>query len=133
VLQNETKCYPKEKMRKRPPSGENRKKSPVFAKAYVFNKRPPSTISRELRAPLRKIWGKIIDFGGRSQPSAVVNVQEKISRIPHGTGGKHSLICLNRANFLQSNNDQAAGARSHDAGLLERPRRFSRGVVLPGL
>jgi hypothetical protein len=78
-------------MRKPTPSEKNGKKRPVFAKGCGFEKHTPSTISRELKIPVAKTGGKIIDFGGRSRPSAIVNAADKISRIGGGASGRQSL------------------------------------------
>jgi hypothetical protein len=43
--------------------GQKGQKVPCFCEEAPFAKGSPSTISRELKVPLRKNWGKSIDFG----------------------------------------------------------------------
>jgi hypothetical protein len=52
-----------EKNEKRYLFERNGPKVPCFCEEVSFSKGSPSTISRELKVPLRKNWGKSIDFG----------------------------------------------------------------------
>jgi hypothetical protein len=55
--------------------GRKGPKVPCFCEEVPFSKGSPSTISRDLKVPLRKNWGKSIDFGSTAQQPAVVAVR----------------------------------------------------------